>query len=180
MRVMMAANGLRDGDYVARTIPSSSLRVAAMQAGQISAAVMGDRDALMAQAIGAKSFGFVHQYVKDIAYSGYLADDNWARANQDTMVRFLRALLRSTEWLFDPANKEQAKRIYAEASDLDMDQTEVVYSTMVGQRMLSRNLRPDLRGVENMLKLAYELGAIPEVPALDRWIDLSYLDKASR
>jgi ABC-type nitrate/sulfonate/bicarbonate transport system substrate-binding protein len=154
--------------------------VAAIQAGQVQGAVMGDRDALLALAIGAKSFGFVHQYVKDIAYSGYLVDGNWALANEDTLVRFLRALRRGAEWVFDPANKEQAKRIYAEASDLDMEQAEVVYQSMIVQKMLSRTLVPDLKAVENTLVLAHELDAITEVPPLDRWVDLSYLEKASR
>ncbi len=47
-------------------------------------------------------------------------------------------------------------------------------------RMLSRTLRPSLLGTENVLALAHQLGALPEIPPTERWVDLSYLGKVGR
>ena len=63
--------------------------------------------------------------MKDLQYSGHLVDDGWARANADLVARFLRALLRGAEWVFDPANKDEASRIYADVASLDVSQVEV-------------------------------------------------------
>ena len=107
-------------------------------------------------------------------------DDAWARSNEDTLVRFLRALLRGAAWLFDPANKDEAKRLYAEVADLDVGQVDDIYTDMVNRQMLSRTLRPNLKGIENVMTIAHEQGALEQPPPLDTWVDLSYLEKASR
>jgi ABC-type nitrate/sulfonate/bicarbonate transport system substrate-binding protein len=96
------------------------------------------------------------------------------------LVRYLRAMLRGSEWLFDPANKAEAIRLYAESADLDVESSEEIYRNMIDQKMLSRDLRPNLRGIENVVTIAYQQGALTEVVPLDRWVDLTYLEKASR
>jgi ABC-type nitrate/sulfonate/bicarbonate transport system substrate-binding protein len=141
---------------------------------------MSENDAAHALEAGMKSMGFVGEYVKDLQYSGYLVDDGWAKANEATLLRFLRAMLRGAEWVFDPANKAEAMRIYAEAADLDPPQVEEIYLNMIEQKMLSRNLRPNMKGIENVVTVAHQQGALTEVPPLDRWVDLSYLDKVAR
>jgi ABC-type nitrate/sulfonate/bicarbonate transport system substrate-binding protein len=179
LRMMMAANGLTDGDYVGRTMPSAA-RLPTLQVGQASATVASDRDATIAQAQGYRSLGALNDYVKDIQYAGLLVDDGWARAHADVLVRFLRALLRGSAWLFDPANKDEAKRIYAEVADLDVAQVEAIYVDMIDRGMLSRTLRPNLKGIDNVLAIAYQQGALDQIPPLDTWVDLSYLEQASR
>jgi ABC-type nitrate/sulfonate/bicarbonate transport system substrate-binding protein len=180
MRMVLAANGLRDGDYTMRTMPGAA-RLPALQTGQVAAALLSNYDASLALRDGYKSFGFVQDYVKDIQYSGYAVDDNWAKANEAALVSYLRSLLRATAWLFDPANRDEANRLFlAQGPELGMEQVEPIYEQAIAGKMLSRTLRPNLTGTESILKIAHEQGALPEIPPNDRWIDLSYLDKASR
>jgi ABC-type nitrate/sulfonate/bicarbonate transport system substrate-binding protein len=179
LRMMMAANGLQDGDYVDRTMPSAA-RLPTLQAGQAAASIASDRDVAVAQTQGYRSLGALNDYVKDIQYAGLLVDDGWARTQTDVLVRFLRALLRGSAWLFDPANKDEAKRIYAEVADLDVAQVEDIYVDMIDRRMLSRTLRPNLTGIDNVLAIAHQQGALDQIPPLDTWVDLRYLEQASR
>jgi ABC-type nitrate/sulfonate/bicarbonate transport system substrate-binding protein len=180
MRMVLAANGLRDGDYTMRTMPGAA-RMPALTTGQVSAALLSAYDANIAMRDGYKSFGLVGDFVKDIQYSGYVMDDSWAKTNEAAVVGYLRALLSATSWLFDPANREEANRLFlAEGPDLGMDQVERLYELGVTGKIISRTLRPNLPGTENILKIAHEQGALPEIPPNERWIDLSYLDKASR
>ena len=51
---------------------------------------------------------------------------------------------------------------------------------MITQQMLSRDLRPNVRGIENVVNIAYEKGGLESKPPVDTWIDLSYLERASR
>jgi ABC-type nitrate/sulfonate/bicarbonate transport system substrate-binding protein len=180
MRMTLAANNLRDGDYTMRTMPGAA-RFPALQTGQVSAGLLSAYDANIAMREGFKSFGVVGDYVKDIQYSGYVVDDGWAKANDAALVGYLRALLSATTWLFDPANRDEANRLFlAEGPDLGIEQVDRLYEQGVVGQVISRTLRPNLKGTETILKLAHDQGALPEIPPLDRWIDLSYLDKASR
>jgi len=180
MRMVLAANGLNEGDYTMRTMPGAA-RVPALEAGQVAAALLSDYDSQIMLRAGYKSFGFVQDYVKDIQYGGYLVDGAWARANEDVLVRYLRALLRSTAWLFDPKNKEEASRLFNERGpELTPDQVDILYDQAVTRQFLSRTLRPNMKGIETILAIAHEQGALPEIPPLDNWVDMSYLDKASR
>lgn len=180
MRMVLATNGLRDDDYTMRTLPGTA-RLPALEAGQVAAALLSDYDTTLALQRGYKSFGFVHEYVKDVVYSGILVDASWASANEATLVSYLRALNRGVNWLFDPANREAAVRIFmSQGPELTVEQADALYEQAVNQKMLSRTLRPSLVGIENILRMAHEQDALPVIPPLDTWIDLSYLDKATR
>jgi NitT/TauT family transport system substrate-binding protein len=178
-RMMLESNGLRDGDYVVRYMPSNA-RIPALQVGQLAGAVTSGSEAMMARAQGLKELGAARDYVDDNQYSGLMVVDSWARANDAVLVRSLRAFRRGAAWLFDPANKSAAIRIIREAGDFEPQELETYYDELIGQKMLSRDLRPNMRGIESQLAMAQRLGAIEKIPPLEQWIDLSYLEQASR
>ncbi len=178
-RMMLEANGLDDGDYVVRYMPSNA-RIPALQAGQLAAAVTAGTEAITARAQGLKELGAARDYVKDNQYSGLMVVDSWAQADPDRLVRTLRAFRRGAEWLFDPVNKQAAIRIIREAGEFDPQDLERYYDELIGQKMLSRDLRPNLRGIESQVVMAQRMGAIERIPPLEQWLDLSYLEHASR
>jgi ABC-type nitrate/sulfonate/bicarbonate transport system substrate-binding protein len=173
LRMMMAANGIRDDEYTARAMPTTA-RVPALLAGQLAGTLGSDQDKVVATAGGARSLGAFADYVKDVHYAGLLVNESWAKANEDALVRFLRALLRGSTWLFDPTNADEAKRIYADEAGLTVADIEPLYNDMIGKRLLPRDLRPNQKAIENILTIAHQQGALPEIPPLDTWIDLSY------
>jgi len=179
LRLMMGANGLREGDYTVRNMPTAA-RLPAILAGQLAGGVGASQESSVALASGLWSLGSFTDYVQDVAYTGFLVNESWATANDDALVRFLRALLRGVTWLYDPANEEEAKAIYAEEAGLTVPEIASTYTDVIGKRLLPRELRPNRKGIENILTLAHEQGALPEIPPLDNWVDLSYLDRASR
>jgi ABC-type nitrate/sulfonate/bicarbonate transport system substrate-binding protein len=179
LHLMMAANGIREGEFTPRTMPSTA-RLPALQAGQLAGAIGSDRETSAALAAGLRSLGTFTDYVKDVHYTGFLVNESWATANDDALVRTLRTLLRAMAWLYDPANEEEAKAIYAEEAGLTVADIAATYSDVIGKQLLPRDLRPNRKGIENVLNLAHQQGALPEIPPLDTWIDLSYLDRASR
>ncbi len=180
LRAMLKANGLQPGDYELRSIGNSALRLPAIQAGQIAGAIVGDTDGYIAQAAGYRALGSVHEYVQDVQYTGYAITDDWGKAHEEVVVGFLRGILRAIAWINDPANKDEAKRIYREISALDEPYLEDSYTQMVTRKMLSQTARPNMKGLENILALTYQSGGLQFIPPIDSWVDMSYLDKASR
>ncbi|HLH22310.1 MAG TPA: ABC transporter substrate-binding protein [Chloroflexota bacterium] len=178
LRAMLAANGLQPGDYELRSIGNSSLRLPAIQTGQIAGAIMGDPDAFVARSAGYQPLGSVHDYVHDVQYTGYAIADEWGKAHEALVVGFLRGILRAIAWINDPANKDEAERIYGEITGLGGPYLDDIYDQMVTQKMLSTTARPNMKGLENITNLAYQQGSLNFAPPLDTWVDMSYLDKA--
>ena len=46
--------------------------------------------------------------------------------------------------------------------------------------MLSMDGKPNAKGIENLLQISVKHGAgMPAVPPLDKWVDLTYLERAT-
>jgi ABC-type nitrate/sulfonate/bicarbonate transport system substrate-binding protein len=179
LRGMLMANGLGPNDFQVFSVSNPRARAPAIKTGQLAGALIGGPDDALALADGLKSLGYVHESIPDVQYSGYTVADAWARANEPLVVAFLRGTLRSLAWLRDPANKEEAKQIYGQVGDLPPEYLDVIYDQMVVQKMLNLDARPNLKGIETVLGMAVQQGALDTIPPLNTWVDLSYLEKAS-
>ncbi len=179
LRGMLSVRGLDAADYQILSVSNPRARVPAIKAGQIGGAIVGGPDDLAALADGLTSLGYLHETIPDIDYSGFAIAEQWGRANEALVVAFLRATLQGIDWLRHPANKEQAKRIYGQVTELQPEFLERLYDQMIVQQMLSLTMRPNLKGIENVLALGLQQGSLTAMPPVERWVDLSYLDKAS-
>lgn len=179
MKAMLAANGLKfPGDYNVVSMGNSTDRLPALQTGQIQGMIVGSPDDSQAIAAGFKSLGYVNQYLSQVEYNGYAVSDAWAKANSDTVVRFLRGMQKGVDFLFDPANKTESLKIYGDVSKLEPQYVDSIYDQLINQKMLSRDQRPNPTAIINLLTLSVQNGGIDAIPPLDTWIDTSYLDKA--
>jgi NitT/TauT family transport system substrate-binding protein len=178
MRAMLTANGLGKNDFQVISIGSSADRLPALQAKRISGMIAGGPDDSKALAAGFKSLGYVNDVLKEVEYNGYAVEDKWAKAHADQVVGFLRAMKKANDFLFNPANKAESIAIYSKISTLEPQYLETIYDQLINKAMLSKTLRPDPQGVENILKLAVDQGGLEKVPPLETWMDFSYLDKA--
>jgi NitT/TauT family transport system substrate-binding protein len=180
LRGMLSAHGLEASDYQMFSISNPRARVPAIKLGQIAGALVGGPDDSAAIAEGFNSLGYVHETIPDLDYSGYAVEDGWARAHEAQVVGFLRATLRAVAWLRDPANRDEATRIYGTVTELPPEFLDKLYEQMIVQQMLSLTMRPNLKGIENVLLLGFQQGSLSSVPPVAAWVDERYLDAASR
>jgi NitT/TauT family transport system substrate-binding protein len=178
---MLAINGIKKRDYSYLSIGRSSDRISAMKAGQIQGCLIGQPDDFVLLDDGFKSLGFTQDYLKDVQYAGFTVNGKWAEKNEETLVATMRALVRATRWLHDPANKKDAMAVLLDYfPDWKPSWQEQTYDMLIRQKMLSMDARPNMKGIDNFLKLAVEHGGITSVPPLETWVDRSYVEKASR
>jgi ABC-type nitrate/sulfonate/bicarbonate transport system substrate-binding protein len=178
---MLAVNGIKKSDYTYLSIGRSADRIGAMRAGHIQGCLIGQPDDFVMLDEGFKSLGFTQDYLKDVQYAGFAVNGPWAQKNENTVVALMRALVKATRWLHDPANKKEAMAVLLDYfPDWKPAWQEQTYDMLIRQKMLSTDARPNLKGIENFLKLAVEHGGIPSVPPLKNWVDSSYVEKASR
>ena len=106
---------------------------------------------------------------------------SWARANEDTLVKYLQAYIEGVRWSLDPANKAQAIGLLTERLKLAEDVAAQAYAIATDPAEgFAKDATLDLEGFRNVLKLrATHLGTWGGVaPAPEKYIDLSYYQKA--
>jgi ABC-type nitrate/sulfonate/bicarbonate transport system substrate-binding protein len=174
------AHGLKKGEYDILSMGLDSDRANALKAGRVQATLLIQPSDFGLLDEGFRSLGFVGDFLKDCEYNGYVTNDKWAKENSGTAVAFMRAVLRSLAWLHNPANRDEAVRIHARHIPFKTEWLEKIHDMLIRERMLSTDGRPNPKGIENLLQISVKHGAgMPAVPPLDKWVDLTYLERAS-
>ncbi len=119
-------------------------------------------------------------YVPTYAVGMGAARRDWATKHQDLLVRYIRALIRSTDWLLDPKNKAEAIRMFRAGLENSQARAEELYE---------ESLNPDLgviprgkinpEGIRVIIELRQGMGEMKgPLPPPSKYIDESYYQKA--
>lgn len=177
---MLDAHGLKKGDYEVLSMGLDNDRGAALRAGRVQATLLIQPTDFLLLEEGFKSMGFVGDFLKDCEYNGYVVNGSWAKDNGPTAIAFMRSVLRSLTWLHNPANRDEAIKIHAKYIPFKPEWLEKIYDMLIREKMLSSDGRPNMKGIDNLLQISVKFGAgMSAIPALEKWVDLGYLDKAA-
>jgi ABC-type nitrate/sulfonate/bicarbonate transport system substrate-binding protein len=124
---MMAANGLKKGDY--DTIPAgvAAARFAALKAGVVDAAIVLPPLNFQATSQGFATLGLAADYVKDIPFTGMAVHRRWAGANLSAAKRVLAATDKSIAWLTNPSNRGEAVELLVRVGKSSKEDAEASY-----------------------------------------------------
>lgn len=177
---MLDANGLKKDDVTLLSMGTSNDRSQALRARRVQGTLLSAPDDFALLDEGFVSLGFIGEFVKELEYNGYIVNDNWAKRNRDTVTSFMRVMVKATRWLHNPANKDDAIKILAGYIPFKPKWLESVYEMAIQNKMLSTDCRPAPKGIENTLQLSIKYGiGLTSMPAVNTWLDLSYLDSAT-
>ena len=143
---MLEANGLRKGDYQLLSMGGGNERMHAFRGGKIQGTLLSPPDDFNLLDEGFPSLGFVGDYLKDVQFNGYSVTRNWASGNGDTLIAFLRALVKAASWLHNPANKEEVIKIHAKYIPFKREWLEKIYDLLIREKMLSTDGRAEPEG----------------------------------
>jgi NitT/TauT family transport system substrate-binding protein len=102
---MLRQHGLTyPGDYEFAVVGVHPARWAALQEGTIDAAVQLIPLNFVGEDAGYPNLGEVSDYIEEIVFAAMIVDRNWAEANRDDLVTFLRCVMAGTRMVNDPAN----------------------------------------------------------------------------
>src|SRR5438876_5030923 len=113
--------------------------------------------------------------------SGTFVLRSWAKANADTLERYIAALIEGYRWAVSPANREAGTKILVERLKVTPEVAARTWELMTDPKFgLARDARFDMQGFRNVLALRAEIegswGGKP--PAPERYVDLSYYEHA--
>lgn len=173
--------GLSEADYAVDRAGGVLQRFQALMEGKQAATLLVSPFELEAQARGFKVLESVSERLG--AYQGAVAGVrlDWAKQNRMRLESFIRAYVEAVEWLYDPANKAEALRLFqAHMPNSSPVMAETVFKVLVNdQSGFQRRAALDAQGLEQVLKLRSKWG-VPrkEMGSPSKYYDRSYYDRA--
>ena len=174
---MLKQKGVNKGDYEIKPAGGTALRLDAMLKDKTNAAAMMNPPfSTRAVKEGLKDMGTAAAALG--AYQGTSAFvlRPWAKANSDTLVKYIQAYIEGWRWAFDPKNKAEVVKILAER--LKLTEEIATQSFDDTKNDSAKDGAVDMAGVTNVLKLRAQWeGGAQASP--DKYLDLSYYKKAA-
>jgi NitT/TauT family transport system substrate-binding protein len=180
LKLLLQANGLREGDYDLLPLGGTPNRYTALANGVVDATILGQPADFRAQDEGFR----ILAYTTDLEYqfTTYAIRRSWGEQNREAVQRILRALVRAHRWLHDPANRERAIELGERAlrsSRTEMERTWDLYYQQHAGRVMPRNAELNRAGIETVVRTLAEQGEIRE-GSIERFIDERYLQEVLR
>lgn len=176
-------SGLNKGDYAVNPVGGTTERLTAMKTDKAKAAagVLGLPFIFQAAAAGLKDMGAAKRSIGAYQSDCTIVTREWARANYDTLVRYIRAIVEGRRWLLSSANKTEAVQLLVDRLKLTPEIAARAYAIVTDPvEGMAKDAKFDMEGFKNVLKLRAEIegqwGGIAPPP--DRYIDMSYYDRA--
>lgn len=179
----LAAAGLGKGDYKVHPVGGTPQRLKAMLTDKTNAAagVISPPLSFEAAAAGLNDMGSATTGVGAYQSGSVVAMRPWAKANADTLVRYLEAIVEGRRWLLDPANKSAVIALMTARFKLPPDFIVKSYAVATDPADgFIKDAHFNMQGFLNVLKLRADIegqwGGHP--PAPEKYVDLSYYNTA--
>ena len=166
-------------DYTFKSFGNTTARADAMSRGDAAGAMMSLADDEI-QKRNFKVLAHAQDYVKHYARGLGATRREWANANEDLVVRFNRAMIRATDWLQDPKNKDEAVQLLLGETKNNKARAESLYNITLSPTMgLTPRSRIDMEGIRTIIELREVAGLMKApVPKPEKYVDERFYKKA--
>lgn len=178
---MLQENGLiLNEDYTLKSVGNTALRTESMLRGETVGGFIRWTDEVRDQGftVLAQSQDYVTDYSRNVA----AARKDWAVANRELLVRYIRAMVGAANWLLDPGNREEAIAVLADADQSSRAEAQAQYEEALDPRVgIIPGLRIERDGLQTIIELREVMGVMtPPLPSPEKYIDESYYREATR
>jgi ABC-type nitrate/sulfonate/bicarbonate transport system substrate-binding protein len=180
LRVMARKNGLADQDYDLLYGGGTPSRFAQLASGAVAAAILTNPVDFSALALGYVDLGSVPQYLPNWAQNNILAHTGWARQHRSTLVAFLRAHIKATKYVYEPANRGDIIDILVKHTRTTPQVAAATYDLYIEQQVIAREAALSADGIRSNFDALIAMGDLVAPPPLDGFIDRSFLAEAMK
>jgi ABC-type nitrate/sulfonate/bicarbonate transport system substrate-binding protein len=167
---MLAAHGVKPGEFDMVFAGATSARFAALQSGAVDAAILAPPFSFRAEAAGFSNLGLTIDYVKDLPFAGTVVNRNWAGANRRTVEKVLAVYNRSIAWFHDPRNRAEAVKMMVEVSRMQAEDVEKSYEFLITGKFIEPTGKVSRAKLTALVAALQELGDIPRGFEIERVI----------
>jgi ABC-type nitrate/sulfonate/bicarbonate transport system substrate-binding protein len=180
MYKMLEMKGLKRSEYKVLPAGGCPQRLDAMRKDPVNAfSMLYPPCTVLAEKEGFRSFGAGVDVVGPYQASGIFVMRPWAKANADTLVKYIQAVIEGYRYAADPANKMQAVASLSSHLKIDADTAMKSLVYEVGPKgALAKDARFDMEGFRNALNIRAEMegGNAEATPA--KYFDPSFYERA--
>ena len=111
-------------------------------------------------------------YITDYARGVTTTRREWAEDNEDLLVRYIRAMAHTINWLLAPANKDEAIAIIMAANSASADDAQTMYAKAINPTFgFIPDARIEASGIEQILKIREVTGQMEApLPSPNKYI----------
>ena len=169
---MLVPNGIKPGEYDLVYAGAAAARYAALQSGAVDAAILNPPFNFNAVKGGYANLGRVIDYAKDLPFTGYTANADWGRTHKELLRNFLQAYSRAVDWFYDPANRQEAAKIFVEiGGSSDVEDALKSYDFYVALKAFDRIGAVTEQQIGSIVGVLKQLGEIEGAVDVKRFID---------
>ena len=166
-------------DYSLLSVGGSTTQLTALQSGQVDAALLAEPLSLIAVEQGFNNLGDAYKLLPDFQLSAIGVREGWAQKNRGIVIRYLKALVSTYQWLHD--NRDEAIKLLPGITKLDKKYIAKSWETYTKTQIWPRNGEVNLKGVQTILNLMAEDGVLKKpLPKAEEIVAPSYLDEARK
>jgi ABC-type nitrate/sulfonate/bicarbonate transport system substrate-binding protein len=180
MIALLKKHGLElNRDYTLKSFGNSNARADAIARGETVGAMMGLADDEIEKRgfkVLARSEDHVTHYARGLGATRRA----WANAHEELVVRFIRAMIRATDWVTDRANKAEVIELLLPENKNSQPRAEEAYEESISTRFgFTPRSSIDVEGIRAILELRRTAGLMkPPVPTPEKYIDERFYKKA--
>jgi ABC-type nitrate/sulfonate/bicarbonate transport system substrate-binding protein len=166
-------------DYTFKSFGNTTARADAMSRGDAAGAMMSLADEEIQKRnfkVLAKSEDYVEHYARGLGATRR----EWANKNEDLLVRFTRAMIRATDWVMDPKNKEEVIAILLPENRNNKARAEAMYEESTSARFgFTPRSQIDMEGIRSVIQLREIAGLMkPPAPKPEKYVDERFYKEA--
>jgi ABC-type nitrate/sulfonate/bicarbonate transport system substrate-binding protein len=181
---MLAARGLKQGDYSLIQAGSSPERAAALRAGSLGGTLLTPPvDQRVIDDGGFRRLDISTSVIPHYAWGAETVREDWAQANRPKLVAYIRAWIKACRFLHDPSNKEAVVKMLAREAKVDDHYARAMYDIYYGPSAMGveKDGKLDLVGYKIMINDMVDRSQIdPPPPSPEKFVDSAYWEEAER
>ncbi len=170
-------------DYQVLVVGTSPDRYAALKGGAVAATIMAPPFTFRSQKDGFRKLATFHDVLGPIDFVVSFAHDDYIKSNRPELVKFIKAMIEASRWLYDSKNKEEALGIHVKYLKGNREGAENDYKYLVEEfKPWPTDGTTSKQGMDKTMELRVKGGKYEgkKAPPLSHYIDYSIVDDAKK
>ncbi len=180
MYKMLEMKGVKRAEYKVLSAGGCPQRLEAMRKDPVNAfSMLYPPCTMLAEQEGFRSFGAGVDVVGPYQAAGIFVMRPWAKANADTLVKYIQAVIEGYRYAAEPTNKIAAATSLSKHLKIDADTAMKSLVYEIGPKgALAKDIRFDMEGFKNALSIRAEMEGGNAEATPTKYFDLSYYERA--
>ena len=173
-------NGLKTGDYDMIFAGTTAARFAALSSGAVDAALLVPPFSFKAKSAGLSYLANVADHARDLPFTGYAANTEWAKAHKPLLLGFLNGMAKGIDRFYEDAGRDEAIDILVKESGTSREDVAATYDYYRSLHIFDRKGLVEASSIGNLIKAMQDIGDFEVLPDVGRFIDRDTTELAAQ